>query len=255
MKITFLNIHQKKNSSSKIYLFSDVFSKNDFDLGCLSGVEHKINTYDEIPHAEKFRRTPLRFQKAEQDYIEKLLQQGVIEPSVSERSAAPVLVRKKTGELRYCIDYRALNARTYKDNFGLPLIDDCMDFLYGKKLFCVLDLCSVYFQIPVEENSRHKTSFNMRFGSFQWTRLAMGLCCAPATFQWAMQLVLRGLTWEEVIVYLFDIIVLGTDFQDIIGALRKIFIRFSTHNLKFKPRKCQFFKSQVEFLGKLASGS
>ena len=64
-----------------------------------------------------------------------------------------------------------------------------------------------------------------------------------------------GLTWEEVIVYLDDIIVLGTDYQDIIGALRKIFIRFRTHNLKFKPRKCQFFKSQVEFLGKLVSGS
>ena len=106
------------------------------------------------------------------------------------------------------------------DNFSLPLIDDCMDSLYGKKLFSVLDLCSGYFQIPVEESSRHKTSFKTRF-----------------------------------IVYLDDIIVLGTDFQDIIGALRKIFIRFRTHNLKFKPRKCQFFKSQVEFLGKLVSGS
>ena len=80
-------------------------------------MKHKITTYDEIPHAEKFRRTPLQFQKAEQEYIEKLLQQGVIEPSVSEWSAAPVLVRKKTGKLRYCIDYRALNAKTYKDNF------------------------------------------------------------------------------------------------------------------------------------------
>ena len=253
--ISELSSEEKQQFKNLLIEFSDVFSKSDFDLGCLSGVEHKINTYDEIPHAEKFRRTPLQFQKAEQEYIEKLLQQGVIEPSVSEWSAAPVLVRKKTGELRYCIDYRALNAKTYKDNFSLPLIDDCMDSLYGKKLFCVLDLCSGYFQIPVEESSRHKTSFNTRFGSFQWTRLAMGLCCAPATFQRAMQLVLRGLTWEEVIVYLDDIIVLGTDFQDIIGALRKIFIRFRTHNLKFKPRKCQFFKSQVEFLGKLVSGS
>ena len=118
-------------------------------FGCLSGVEHKINTYDEIPHAEKLLWTPLHFQKAEQAYIEKLLQQGVIEPSVSEWCAAPVLVCKKTGELRYCIDYRALNAKTYKDNFSLPLIFDCMDSLCGKKLFCVLDLRSWYFQIPL----------------------------------------------------------------------------------------------------------
>ena len=95
-------------------------------------MKHKITTYDEIPHAEKFRRTPLQFQKAEQEYIEKLLQQGVIEPSVSEWSAAPVLVRKKTGELRYCIDYRALNAKTYKDNFSCPLIDDCMDLYMAR---------------------------------------------------------------------------------------------------------------------------
>lgn len=236
--------------------FSDVFSKDDFDLGCLnSGVEHKIQTFDEIPINEKFRRTPLQFQKQEQEYIEKLLKQGVIEPSVSEWSAAPVLVRKKTGELRYCIDYRALNAKTYKDNYSLPLIEDCLDSLYGKRVFCVLDLCSGYYQIPLETGSRHKTSFNTRFGSYQWTRLPMGLCTAPATFSRAIQLVLRGLTWEEVIVYLDDIIVLGTDFEDTLSALRKVFSRFREHNLKFKPRKCRFFKEEVEFLGKLVSGN
>lgn len=174
---------------------------------------------------------------------------------MSEWSAAPALVRKKTGELRYCIDYRSLNSQTYKDSYSLPLIDDCLDSLYGKRLFCVLDLCSGYYQIPLEESSRKKTSFSTRFGSFQWTRLAMGLCTAPATFQRAMQLVLRGLTWEEVIVYLDDVIVLGTNFDDTLEALHKVFIRFRVHNLKFKPRKCQFFKQEVEFLGKLVSGN
>ena len=82
----------------------------------------------------------------------------------------------------------------------------------------------------------------------------MGLCTAPATIQRAMQLVLRGLTWEEVIVYLDDIIVLGTDIEDALSALRKVFTRFREHNLKLKPRKCHFFKEQVEFLGKLVSG-
>ena len=145
---------------------------------------------------KKFRRNPLQFQKQEQEYLEKLLKQGVIEPStcMSEWSAAPVLVRKKTGELRYCIDYRALNNKTYKDNYSLPLIEDCLDSLYGKSMFCVLDLCSGYYQIPLQASSRHKTSFNTRFGSFQWTRLPMGLCTAPATFSRAIQLVMRGLT-------------------------------------------------------------
>ena len=162
--------------------------------------------------------------------------------------------KEKVWELRYCIDYRALNSKTVKDSFSLPLIEDCLDSLYGKRLLCVLDLCSGYYQIPLEENSRDKTSFSTRFGSYRWTRLAMGLCTAPATFQRAMNLVLRGLTWDQVIVYLDDIIVLGTDFKDTMAALRKVFLRFREHNLKFKPRKCQFFKQEVAFLGKLVNG-
>ena len=253
--ISELSENQKFKFKKLITEFSDIFSKDDFDLGCLnSGVEHKIQTHDEIPINVKFRRTPLQFQKQEQEYLEKLLKQGVIEPSVSEWSAAPVLVRKKTGELRYCIDYRALNDKTYKDNYSLPLIEDCLDSLYGKSMFCVLDLCSGYYQIPLEKSSRHKTSFNTRFGSFQWTRLPMGLCTAPATFSRAIQLVMRGLTWEEVIVYLDDIIVLGTDFEDTLVALRKVFTRFREHSLKLKPRKCHFFREKVEFLGKMVSG-
>ena len=253
--ISELSDEQRLKFKQLLLEFPDVFSKDDFDLGCLnSGVEHKINTHDEIPIAEKFRRTPLQFQKQEQEYIEKLLKQGVIEPSASEWAAAPVLVRKKSGELRYCIDYRALNSKTIKDTFNLPLIEDCLDSLYGKRLFCVLDLCSGYYQINLELGSRDKTSFNTRFGSFRWTRLPMGLCTAPATFQRAMSLVLRGMTWEQVIVYLDDIIVIGTDFSDTLAALRNVFIRFRQYNLKFKARKCRFFRREVEFLGKKVSG-
>ena len=251
-----LSSDDKFKFKTLLYEFSDIFSKDNFDLGCLTGgVEHKIQTYDERPIAEKFRRTPLHFQRQEKEYLDKLLQQGVIEPSFSEWSAAPVLVRKKSGELRYCIDYRALNEKTVKDNYSLPLIDDCLDSLYGKKLFSVLDLCSGYFQLPLHVDSRHKSSFSTRFGSFQWTRLPQGLCTAPATFSRAMSLVLRGLTWEEVVVYLDDVIVLGTDFTDSLEALRKVFLRFRSFNLKIKPSKCKFFRRQVEFLGKLVDGN
>ena len=145
--------------------------------------------------------------------------------------------------------------KTVKDNYSLPLIDDCLDSLYGKKLFSVLDLCSGYFQLPLHVDSRHKSSFSTRFGSFQWTRLPQGLCTAPATFSRAMSLVLRGLTWEEVVVYLDDVIVLGTDFTDSLEALRKVFLRFRSFNLKIKPSKCKFFRRQVEFLGKLVDGN
>ena len=245
---------QQKKFKDLLIEFQSVFSKDNFDLGCLQSVEHQIVTTDEIPVKDKFRRTPLKFQQQEKEYIEKLLQQGVIEPSSSDWSSAPVLVRKKqTGELRYCIDYRALNKKTVKDNFNLPIIEDCLDAMQGKKLFCVLDLCSGYYQIPLAENARSKTSFTTRFGTFQWRRLPMGLCNSPATFQRAMQLVLKGLTWEELIVYLDDLIILGTDVDNTLAILRKVFTRFRENSLKFKPSKCTFFAKEVEFLGKLVS--
>ena len=201
-------------------------------------MEHKIQTHDEIPIAEKFRRIPLQFQKQEQEYLEKLLKQVVIEPSVSEWSAAPVLVRKKTGELIIALwmskPIKIITASLWLKS-GFPPWQACV-------------LCA-----RLSDTSRNKTSFNTRFGSYQWTRLSMGLCTAGATVSRAIQLVLRGMNWEEVIVYLDDIIVLGTDFENTLSALRKVFTRFREHNLKLKPRKCHFFKEHVEFLGKLVS--
>ena len=214
----------------------------------------QIQTHDDIPVAEKIRRTPIHFQKQEKEYIEKLSKQGVIEQSLLEWSAPPLMIRNNTSELRHCIDYRSLNAKTYKDSYSLPLIEDCLDSLYGKKLFCIHDLCSGYYQIQLEKESRKKT-FNTRFGSFQWTRLPMGLCTAGIAFQRAMSLFLRGLQWEEVIVYLDDVIVLGTNFNNTLSARRKVLNQSRTHKLKLKPQKCHFFKEEVEFLGKLASGS
>ena len=200
---TDLTDSEKSQFKRLLVEFQTIFSKSDFDLGCLSGVEHKIITTDDFPVNEKFRRTPLVYQQQEKEYIDKLLEQGVIEPSCSEWSSAPVLVRKKTGELRYCIDYRALNDKTVKDKFNIPLIEDCLDSLQGKKLFSSLDLSSGFYQIPLEEASCDKTSFQTRYGTYRWTKLPMGLTNSPATFQRAMNLVLRGLTWEEVIVYHF----------------------------------------------------
>lgn len=192
--ISDLSQEQQKTFKNLLLEFPDVFSRDEFDLGCLKGgIEHKIITHDEIPIKEKFRRTPLHFQQQEKEYIEKLLKQGVIEPSTSEWSAAPVLVRKKSGELRYCIDYRSLNAKTYKDSCNLPLIDDCMDSLHGKQLFSCLDLSMGYYQIPLEGSSREKTAFSTRFGTFQWTRLPMGCATASGTFSRAMNLILRGM--------------------------------------------------------------
>ena len=158
-----------------------------------------------------------------------MLDTGVITESSSDWASAPVLVRKKGGTVRYCIDYRCLNSKTKKDLFPLPSISQCMDQLSGNQYFSTLDMASRYWQIEIAEKDL--------FGLFEHKRMAFGLCNAPATFQRVIQFVLRGLTWDKVLAYIDDVIILGKDFENHLKNLQLTFERFRKHNLKLKPKK------------------
>jgi transposase InsO family protein len=231
--------------------FSEIFAKHDLDLGCMIGVEHHINTGDAPPVKQRMRRTPLGFEHEEKKHLDKMLGASVIRPSFSDWASAPVLVRKKDGSVRWCIDYRDLNTKTVKDTFPLPNIEECLDSLAGTQWFSTLDLESGYYQIRLADDDMKKTAFVTREGLFEHTRMGFGLCNAPATFQRAIQLVLVGLTWEEAVAYLNDINVLGKCFEDELTNLREVFKRLQKFNLKLKPRKCHLFRTECEFLGKL----
>ena len=218
-------------------------------------VKHRIDTGDAKPVKQRMRRTPLGFENEERKHLDKMLAAGVIQHSESDWASAPVLIRKKDGTVRWCIDYRALNEKTVKDQYPLPLIEDCLDTLSGTLYFSTLDLASGYYQIELEKESMKKTAFITKYGLFEHNRMGFGLCNAPATFQRAMNLVLRGLTWTEVLVYIDDVIVLGATFEDHISSLRKVFERMRTYNLKLKSKKCQLLKTEVEFLGRQVSRS
>ena len=233
--------------------FADVFSQHDLDIGCYERIKHTIDTKDARPIRQRMRRTPFNFQAEEEKHLNKLLNIGVIEPSSSDWAAAPVLIRKTDGSVRYAIDYRALNNVTVKDAFPLPLIEDCFDSLEGVKYFSGLDMASGYYQLEVAERDKPKTAFITRYGLFQHSRMGFGLCNAPATFQRAMQTVLKGLNWKEVLAYLDDIIVLGTTFESHLANLALVFQRFRVNNLKLKPRKCELFRHQLKFLGWIVS--
>jgi hypothetical protein len=133
---------QLKAFQQVITEYSDVFSKHDFDLGCFKDIQHRVKTTYEKPIRLQMRRTPLCFQDEEKKALDNMLKAGVIQPSNSEWDSAPVLVRKKDGSVRYCIDYRLLNAKCIKDAFPLPLIDECLDRLSENVFFSILDIDS-----------------------------------------------------------------------------------------------------------------
>ena len=174
-----------------------------------------------------------------------MLTGGQIEPSDSPWSSPVVLVTKKDGGTRFCVDYRRLNLATVTDAYPLPRIDDTLDMLAGKRWFSTLDLASGYWQ----PDALCKTAFATYSGLFQFKVMPFGLRNAPATFERLMDRVLQGLRWSRCLVYLDDIISFGTTFDDTMDNLTLIFERLRSYGLQLKSTKCHLFQTSVPFLG------
>ena len=174
---------------------------------------------------------------------------------MSDWASSPVLIHKRDGSVRWCIDYRALNEVTVKDTFPLPLIEQCLDTLAGNAWFTKLDANSAYWQVLVSPEDRKKTAFVTKYGLFEHVRMGFGMTNSPATFSRVINLVLRGLTWKTVLAFLDDILVMGMNFEDHLSNLIETLERFRLHGLKLKPRKCILFQKEVEFLGRNVSSN
>ena len=182
-----------------------------------------------------------------------MLQQRVIQPSSSPCWASPVvLVNKKDGTTRFCIDYRRLNALSKMDVFPLPHVDDTLDILYNAKYFSTLDLASGYWQVKIDPASREKTAFVTHAGLYEFLVMPFGLCKVPAMFQHLMETVLTGLICEVCVDCIDDILVVGRTFDEHDEHLENVclvFERLQTAGLQIKLRKCHFGPKEVDYLG------
>ena len=251
--ITHLDTEERTQLAELLTSYQDVFSKSPEDLGRTNRVQHKINTGTALPIRQPLRRLPLGKKATEKEEINKMLKTGVIEPSRSPWSSSVVLVTKKDNSTRFCVDYRNLNEVTVRDAYPLPHISECLDSLEGKRWFSSLDLNSGFWQIGMAEEDKEKTAFSTSQGLYQFRVMPFGLTNSPSTFQRLMEDVLRGLQWEECLVYMDDIIVPATTVNETLERLQRIFIRFREANLKLKPKKCNLFQTSVKFLGHVVS--
>ncbi|XP_036138917.1 uncharacterized protein LOC118644443 [Monomorium pharaonis] len=170
--------------------------------------------------------------------IEEMRAQGVIEESQSPWMSPAVLVRKKDGSLRFCVDYRKLNEVTVKDSYPLPKIDDILDQLSGNIWFSTLDLKSGYWQVKIRSEDKEKIAFSIGNGLWQFTVMPFGLCNAPATFERVIEKILHGLLYKFCLVYLDDVIIYGKSFSEMLENLGKVFTRLREVNLKVNPKEC-----------------
>src|SRR3954468_13811425 len=185
--------------------------------------------------------------------LDKLLRNGSIEPSLSPYGAPVIFIKKKGGELRMCIDYRALNAITIKNRFPIPLIDNLTDQLHGAQIFTKIDLRSGYNQIRIHEDDIEKTTFRTHYRHFQYKVMPFGLTNAPATFQALVQDILRPLLDKLVIVYIDDILIFSKTDAEHCEHIRQVLALLRQHKLYGKISKCEFFKTSVSYLGHIIS--
>ena len=182
-----------------------------------------------------------------------MLDQGVIQHSQSPWASPIVLVAKQDGTTRFCVDYRKLNTVTKMDVFPLPRIDDSIDILSHSRYFSTLDLRSGYWQVKMAPGSIEKTAFATHSGLYEFVVMPFGLCNAPSTFQRLMETVLRGLAQDICTVYLDDILVMGTTFEEHLCNLQYVFDRLCDAGVHLKPSKCYLARKQVEYLGYVIS--
>ena len=187
------------------------------------------------------------------DEVEKMLQGGTIEPAEGPWASPVMLVKKKDGSMRFCMDYRRLNDVTVKDAYPLPRIDDSLDTLAGSRWFSTMDLVSGYWQVAMAPEDQEKTAFSTHRGLFQFTVMPFGLCNAPGTFERLMEVAMRGLQWSSCLVYLDDIVVFSRDFESHLQRLGAVLGRLEAAGLKVKPSKCRLARRRVHFLGHVVS--
>ena len=229
--------------------YTDVFKDELPGLPPDRKVQHVINTED----AKPISRAPFKMSPAELDELQKQLKQllslGLIQPSTSPWGAPVLFVKKKNGEMRMCIDYRALNKVTIKNKHPLPRIDECLDRLQGSSHFTSLDLKSGYHQVRISPSDVPKTAFNTRYGQYEFLVLPFGLTNAPPTFQQLMNSVLGDCLDKFALVYLDDILIYSKTDSEHKQHVKHVLELLRKAKLIGNLKKCEFGKRELVFVG------
>ena len=243
-------MEQQQNLVKKLLEeYQHLFALNLKELG-RTLVQHEIKLNNDKPFKERYRRIPPHQYEEVWKHLQEMLAVGAIQKSTSPWASPEVLVHKKDGSLWFCIDLRKLNNQTIKDTQSLPRNEDSPDCLNGAAIFMSLDLQSGYWQVEMTEDSKPLTTFTVRpLGFYECVQMPFGLINAPAIFQCLMETCLGEMHLKWCIIYLDDIIVFSKTPEEHIERLRGVFEKLAAAGLRLKPSKCEFYKSQVTYLG------
>ena len=243
----------KTKITQRLSDYADVFAQHELDFGHATKVKHHIKLKDETPFKQRSRPIHPQDYEAVRRHLQTLLKAGVIRESESPFSSPIVVVKKKNGDVRLCVDYRKLNLQTIRDAYALPNLEESFSALAGAQWFTVMDLKSGYYQIEMEERDKQKTAFVSPLGFYEWNRMPQGITNAPSTFQRLMEKCMGDIHLREALVFLDDIIVFSSSLEEHEARLLNVLNRLREHGLKLSPEKCQFFQTSVRYLGHIVS--
>lgn len=249
-----LTSEQNEQVEALLKQHMDVFSKHDENIGDCDMIKHRIDLIDDTPFKQRHRRIPPSMIDEVRRHIEELLSSGIIRKSKSPYASNVVLVRKKNGKLRMCVDYRMLNKKTVKDSYALPRTEEIFDILHGSTLFSTIDMKSGYHQVNMEETHKCRTAFTVGpLGFYEYNKMPFGLSNSPATYQRLMEECLGELNMKICVIYLDDLIIFSDSFEQHLERLDTVLTRLRQCNLKLSAEKCYFLQERVKFLGHTVS--
>lgn len=264
--------HERIKLINLLQNYSECFASCTNELGCSNLVQMHINLTNNQP----VYRRPYRLSHNEQGIVrskvKELLDAGIIKESESDYASPVILVKKKNGDSRLCVDYRALNSITIRDRYPLPNIDDQVSRLAGKNFFTSLDMAQGYHQLEICPKDTHKTAFITTQGHYEYTRIPFGLANAPSVFMRLVNKLLDTLDTTnkrtdkqadspndskhhpsghstEILAFLDDLLLPSVDVQSGLELLQKVLDKLHSENLKLNMSKCTFLQNKITYLG------
>lgn len=244
-----VNDLQREKLLEVLRRYNHCFASTLNELGCTNAAEMNIEVNSKQPVVYRPYRLAHKERENVREMVKEMLDAGIVRDSVSEYASPIILVRKKDGKMRMCVDYRMLNSITVKERYPMPNIEDEIARLSGQAYFITLDLTSGYYQVPISEKSKPLTSFVTPDGQYEFNRMPFGLANAPAIFQRMMNKVLGATRYDGATAYIDDVLIYGKDVEECLSRLDKVLQMIEAANLTLNLSKCRFLRDRIDYLG------